>query len=84
MVVLAAHQMSIKGAYTARTLFVRSCMQNIDEEELAQHVVGNDIGMYEVVTHTKTHNKAHTTNHSFTCRAVSSWDRQLYDSFSTF
>ena len=41
--------------------FVRSSLQNLDEEELAHHVVGNDSAMYKVFTHT-----THTTKHSFT------------------
>ena len=40
----AAQQISIKGAYTART---RSSLQNMAGEELAHHVVGNDTGMYK-------------------------------------
>ena len=43
----AAQQISIKGACTARTLSVRSSLQNMAEEELAHHVVGNDSGMYK-------------------------------------
>ena len=31
--------MSIKGGYTARALFVRSSLQNMDEEELPELVV---------------------------------------------
>ena len=34
-----AQQISIKGAYTARTLFVRSSLQNMAREEVAHHVV---------------------------------------------
>ena len=34
-----AQQNSIKGAYTARTLSVRSSLQNMAGEELAHHVV---------------------------------------------
>ena len=40
-----AQQISIKGAYTARTLFVRSSLQNMAREEVAHHVVGDDSGM---------------------------------------
>ena len=36
-----------QGAYTARTLSVRSSLQNMAGEELAHHVVGNDSGMYK-------------------------------------
>ena len=43
----AAQQSSIKGAYTARTLSVRSSLQNVAGEEFAHHVVGNDSGMYK-------------------------------------
>ena len=46
-------------AYTARALSVRSSLQNMAEEELAHHVVGNDSGMYKVVTH---HTNKHTHN----------------------
>ena len=43
----AAQQISIKGACTARTLSVRSSLQNMAGEELAHHVVGNESGMYK-------------------------------------
>ena len=42
----AAKQISIKSAYTARTLSVRSPLQNMAEEDLAHRVAGNDSGMY--------------------------------------
>ena len=43
----AAQQISIKGAFTARNLSVRSSLQNMAGKEMAHHVVGNDSGMYK-------------------------------------
>ena len=39
-----AQQITIKGTCIAHTLSVRSFLQNMAEEELTHHVVGNDSG----------------------------------------
>ena len=43
--VYVAQQITIKGTGTAHILSVRSLLQNMAEEDLAHHVVGNDSGM---------------------------------------